>query len=168
MPRKEIHAAVRQATGVPFTELAANLGYKSTAEVKKAGSKGFHEAQWKCIAEVNSQLNSSALQAAYSTDVSLSKYERLLKAQYFNLLCKAKSVKKKRYALRPHECENFDELCQSLKDWYPASTFVGTELAKMFNVTGTDSGHKIKLLAQEVNPAIPLALRLSRNRDPER
>ena len=81
MPRKEIHAAVRQATGVPFTELAANLGYKSTAEVKKmvkkAENKGFHEAQRKCIAEVSSQLNSSALQAAYSTDVSLSKYEKL-------------------------------------------------------------------------------------------
>ena len=45
--------------------------------VKKAGSKGFHEAQWKCIAEVSSQLNSSALQTAYSTDVSLSKYEKL-------------------------------------------------------------------------------------------
>ena len=45
--------------------------------MKKAESKGFHETQRKCIAEVSSQLNGSALQAAYSTDVSLSKHEKL-------------------------------------------------------------------------------------------
>ena len=168
MPLKEIDAAVRQATGVPFTKLVANLGYKSPAEVKqmvkKAETKGFHAAQQKCIAEVSSQLNSSALQAAYSTDVSLSKYEKLRKVQYFDLPSKARPSKKKRYALRLHECENFDELCQSLKDWDPASTFAGTELARRFNVVGTDSGHKIKLLAQEVNPAIPGLEIVSRER----
>lgn len=99
------------------------------------------------------QLKSSALQAAYSTDVSVNKFEKLCKAQYFNLPSET-SLQKKRYALRPYECDRFDELCQSLKDWDPASTFVASELAKTFNVTCTDSSHKIKLLAQDVTPTI--------------
>ena len=56
--------------------------------------------------------------------------------------------------MQPRECDRFDELCQSLKDWDPAATFVASELAKTFNVTCTDSSHKIKLLAQNVNPTI--------------
>ena len=139
-------------------ELAANLGYKSPAQVKQiqkaAEKKGFCEGQRKCIAEVSSQLKSSALQAAYSTDVSVSKFEKLRKAQYFNSPS-ITSLQKKRYALRPHECGKFDELCQLLKDWEPSNTFVASELAKTFDVTCTDSSHKIKLLAQDVNPTIP-------------
>ena len=139
-------------------ELAANLGYKSPAQVKQiqkaAEKKGFCEGQRKCIAEVSSQLKSSALQAAYSTDVSVSKFEKLRKAQYFNSPS-VTSLQKKRYALRPHECGKFDELCQLLKDWEPSNTFVASELAKTFDVTCTDSSHKIKLLAQDVNPTIP-------------
>lgn len=159
LPPKAIDVVVHQTIGVPFAELAANLGYKSTAEVNKivktAEKKAFHEAQQQCIAEVSSQLNSSALQAVYSTDTSFSKFEKLRKAQFFDLPSEPKSSKKKHYALQPHDCESFDELCHYLKDWDPSRTFVGTELAKMFSVTGTDSSHKIKLLAQVVNPAIP-------------
>ena len=46
-------------------------------------------------------------------------------------------------------------MCQSLNDWDPANTFVASELAKTFDITCTDSSHKIKLLAQDVNPTIP-------------
>ena len=51
-----------------------------------------------------------------------------------------------------HECGKFD---QSLNDWDPAKPFVASELVKIFDVTHTDSSHKIKLLAQDVNPTIP-------------
>lgn len=93
---------VHQATGIPFAELASNLGYKSTAKVRqivKAEKKSFHEGQKKCIDEVSSQLKSSALQAAYSLDVSISKFEKLHKAQYYDLPSEPKSSKKKRFAL---------------------------------------------------------------------
>lgn len=82
-------------------------------------------------------------------------YKKLQKAQYFELPSEAKTPKKKHHALRPQERENFDELGQTMKDWDPARKFVGTELAKTFPAAGIDSGHKIKLLAQKVYPAIP-------------
>ena len=160
MPPEAIDAAtVRQATGVPFTELAANLGYKSTDKIakiaKKAEEKGFCEGQQKCIGEISSHLENATLPALYSNDVSFNKFDRLRKAQYFDLPSEAKSPKRKHKALQPHECENYGELCQNLKDWDPTRKFVGTELARTFKVAGTDAGHKIKLLAQKDYPAIP-------------
>lgn len=40
-------------------------------------------------------------------------------------------------------------------NWDPANTLVASELAKQLNVVGTDSSHKSKLLACELNPNIP-------------
>ena len=81
-------ASSHQVRNKPLHELVANLGYKSPAEVKRiakaAEKKGFCEGQKKCIAEISTQLKDSALQAAYSTDVSVNKFEKLRKAQYFN------------------------------------------------------------------------------------
>ena len=93
-------------------ELAANLGYKSPARVKRikkaAQKKFFCEDQRKC----------STLQAAYSTDASVSKFEKLCKAQYFNLPS-VTSLQNKRYTLRPLECGKFNELCQSMTGILP-------------------------------------------------
>ena len=100
-------------------------------------------------------MESSTLTAVYSNDVSFNKFEKLRKAQYFDLPSEAKPPKRKRKALQPHECENYGELCQTLKDWDPARKFVGTEVARAFKAAGTDAGHKIKLLAQKDYPAIP-------------
>ena len=58
---EEIDDVVCQATGVPFTKLAANLGYKTTIEIakiaKKAKEKGFREGKQKCIGEISSHLD---------------------------------------------------------------------------------------------------------------
>ena len=83
----------------------------------------FCEDRRKGIAEVSCQLKSSALQAAYSTDASVSKFEKLRKAQYINSPS-VTSLQKKCYALRPHKCGKSDELCQSLNDWDHSNTFM--------------------------------------------
>ena len=82
----------------------------------------FCEDRRKGIAEVSCQLKSSALQAAYSTDASVSKFEKLRKAQYIN--SPSVTSLQKCYALRPHECGKSDELCQSLNDWDHSNTFM--------------------------------------------
>ena len=152
-------AVCRQVTGKPFTELSVNLGYKSATEVeeivKQAEKKCIHETQRRCVAELKKQLDDSALQAAYATDTSFSKYEKMRRAQYFIAPSETQCSKKKRYPLRPEECDSFDDLSQTLLKWDPANTLVASELAKQFNVVGTDSSHRIKLLACELNPRIP-------------
>ena len=40
-------------------------------------------------------------------------------------------------------------------NWNPANTLVASELTKEFNVVGTGSSHRIKLLTCELNPSIP-------------
>ena len=42
-----------------------------------------------------------------------------------------------------------------LKGWDTSCPFIATEVADGFGITGTDRGHKLKLLAIEGNPAIP-------------
>ena len=42
-----------------------------------------------------------------------------------------------------------------LKGWDNSCPFAAAEVADEFGITGTDRGHKLKLLAIEVNPAIP-------------
>ena len=91
------------------------------------------------------------------TDVSDSKFQKLRKAQYFNSPS-VTSLEKKRYTLQPHECGKFD---QSPNDRDPAKPFVASELVKIFDVTHTDSSHKVKLLAQDVNEdvlCVPVSL----------
>lgn len=57
--------------------------------------------------------------------------------------------------MRPEECERFDDFRETLLNWNPANILVASELAKEFNVVGTDSSHRIQLLACELNPSIP-------------
>ena len=70
----------REGTGRPFAELSANLGYKSSSEVKqivKQVKKCVRVTQKKCVAEYKKQLDGGALQAVHATDTSYSKYERI-------------------------------------------------------------------------------------------
>ena len=149
----------RQGTGKPFAELSANLGYKSPTEVeqivKQAKKKCIRETQCQCVAEGNKELENSALQAAFATDTSFLKYDKMRRAQYLVSPSEAHESKKKWYPLRPGDCDRFDELRQTLINWNPAKTLVASELAKEFNIMGTDSSHRIKLLACELNPSIP-------------
>ena len=52
-------------------------------------------------------------------------------------------------------CIRFEDLKDTLLKWNPAKTVVVSELAGEFNVVGTDSSHRLKLLACEINPSIP-------------
>ena len=150
----------RHGTGKPFAELSATLGYKSPTEVeqivKQAEKKCIHETQYQCVAEGKKQLDNSALQAAFATDTSFLKYDRMGKAQY--LVSHLKHTTQKGYGIYPlrlDDCDRFDELKQTTINWNPAKTLAASELAKEFNTIGTDSTHRIKLLACELNPSIP-------------
>ena len=84
--------------GKPFAEVANNhpqkIGLRDiSSEVKKV----IHDTQRKCIAECTDSLNKSTLSTAYCTDTSLSRMERLRKAQYYEPPDKSK-YKKKRFA----------------------------------------------------------------------
>ena len=69
---------------------------------------------------------------------------------------KPSGTQKKRFPVKSSECSRYDELVAKLKDWDTACPFVAAEVADKFGITGTDRGHKLKLLAIiEVNPAIP-------------
>ena len=57
--------------------------------------------------------------------------------------------------LRLHKCENFPKLSGGLSGWDPAKPLVASQLAKEFNVLETDSSHKIRLLAGDLNPSVP-------------
>ena len=57
--------------------------------------------------------------------------------------------------MKSSEYSRYDELVAKLKGWDTSYPFVATEVADEFGITGTDRGHKLKLLAIEVNPAIP-------------
>ena len=76
----------RHGTGKPFAELSATLGYKSPTEVeqivKQAEKKCIRETQCQCVAEGKKQLENSALQAAFATDTSFLKYDKMRRAQY--------------------------------------------------------------------------------------
>ena len=46
-------------------------------------------------------------------------------------------------------------LCRKLQNWDKTEKFVGSALAKEFKISGTDAGHKIKLLGLEMGADIP-------------
>ena len=104
MSLERIDECCYQATGKPFAELSANLGYKSRSEVerivKQAEKNVACKTQQTCLAECKKQLEVSALQAVYTTDTSLSKYEKMHRAQYFDPPSEAHSSTKKWYPLR--------------------------------------------------------------------
>ena len=156
---KDINAAVLQATGMSFAELAANQGYKSAPEVErivhKAKKKCGREAQKDILAECNKQLESSALPSAYSTDVSFSRYGNIRRAQYFSPPRESDLPVKKRNSLQAHECDRFDALCQTLINWDPATPFVASQLAREFNLSGTDISFRIRMLARELDSPAP-------------
>ena len=65
---------------------------------------------------------------------------------------------KKRYPLKESECQNPDDfkaLCHKLRNWDNGEKFVGTTIVREFNIKGTEAGHKIKLLALELEANIP-------------
>ena len=148
-----------QGTGKPFAELSANLGYNSASQVerivKQTEKVAVRKTQQKCIAECKKLLEESAIQAVYTTDTSFSKYEKMRQAQYFNPPSEAHGLTKKWYLLWPDECDRHNELCQTLENWDPANKLVASGLAKEYNAKGSDSSHKIKLLALELNSSIP-------------
>ena len=57
--------------------------------------------------------------------------------------------------MKSSECSRYDEPVAKFKGWDTSCPFVATEVADEFGITGTDRGHKLKLLVIEVNPAIP-------------
>ena len=68
---------------------------------------------------------------------------------------KPSGTQKKRLPVKSSECSRYDELVAKLKGWDTSCPFVATEVADEFGITGTDRGHKLKLLAFEVNSALP-------------
>ena len=65
---------------------------------------------------------------------------------------------RKRLPLKESDCQNtqdFQALCHKLKNWDNTEKFVGSALAREFEISGTDAGHKIKLLAIELGANIP-------------
>ena len=156
---ERVDAICYQATGKPFTELSANLGYKSASEVrqivKQAEKKCVRDTQKKVVAECKKQLDDNALPGTYATDTSFSKYEKIRRAVFLLPPSEVHSSTKKRYPLRPDECDRHDELCEKLRNWDPAKTLVASELAREHNAVRSDSSNKIKLLARELNSSIP-------------
>ena len=51
--------------------------------------------------------------------------------------------------------DDFKALCHKLKNWDNGEKFVGTAIAREFNIKGTEAGHKIKLLALQLEANIP-------------
>ena len=140
------------------TQQSYHADCKSAAEVEQLVSNAkrqcIRDTQQRCSAHFSKQLDDSAIQAVFACNVSFSTYDKLRKNQFFSQPTGEPS-KKKRFPLRPHECDRFDELQQTLRNWNHARPFVAAELAKEFDVLGTDSSHRIRLLAQTVNPTIP-------------
>lgn len=126
---REIDAVVHQATGVPFAELAANMGYKSATEVNKIVSvtktQCMHETREKLISECSCLLHTNVLQAAYESDVTFSKFKKMRLAQYFTSPSE-RTPKKKRYPLHPKDCDRFDKLSQTLSSWDSARKLVAS------------------------------------------
>ena len=84
------------------------------------------------------QLYRSSLLAAYTHDIGLSKMDKIRKSQYFQ---------KKIFPVKSSGCSRYDELVAKLKSWDTSCPFVAAEVADEFGITGTDRGHKLKLLA---------------------
>ena len=156
---KRVSEMCQEVTGKPLKEFVSHLGFKSPREVERivmqANKKCVYETQRQCVVECKKQLDDSALQAAYATDTSFLKHDKMRRAQYFSPPSEAQCSKKNRRPLQPEECERFEALKEALLKWDPAKTLVASELAREFNVVGTDSSHRIKLLACELNPSIP-------------
>ena len=102
--------------GKPFAEVASNHPQKIglpdiSSEVKKA----ICDTERKCISECSDSLNKSTLSAAYCTDTSLSKMERLRKVQYYEPPDKFRP-KKKRCAFNPMNVPILMNLIKELKN----------------------------------------------------
>ena len=80
--------------------------------------------------------------------------DKIRKSHCFEPL-KSSGTLKKRFPVKSSECSRYNELVAKLKGWDTSCPFVATEVADEFGITGTDRGHKLKLLAIEVNPTIP-------------
>ena len=64
---------------------------------------------------------------------------------------------RKRSALKECNCQSTDDfqaLCYKLQNWDKGEKFVASDLAREFQISGTDAGHKIKLLTLELGADI--------------
>ena len=152
---QNFHSLCKQRTGQPFADLANKFPQKlglrdSDAEVKSAIKATLQE----CTKQCSASLQKSSLLAAYTHDISLSKMDKIRKSQCFEPP-KPSGTQKKRFPVKSRECSRYNELVAKLEGWDTSCPFVATEVADEFGITGTDWGHKLKLLAIEVNPAIP-------------
>ena len=145
----------KQRTGQPFADLAnkfpQKLGLRDTdAEVKAANKATLQE----CTKQCSASLQKTSLLTAHTHDISLSKMDKIRKSQCFEPP-KPSGTQKKRFPVKSSECSRYDELMTKLKGWDTSCPFVATEVADEFGITGTDRGHRLKLLAIKVNPTIP-------------
>ena len=133
----------KQRTGQPFADLANKFPQK--------------------LGLYLSRDTDAEVKAAKKHDISLSKMDKIRKFQCFEPP-KPSGTQKKRFPVKSSECSRYDELVAKLKGWDTSCPFVATEVADECGITGTDRGHKLKLQAIEVNPAIPnWAFRISPN-----
>ena len=152
---QDFNSLCKQRTGQRFADLVNKFPQKlglrdSDAEVKAANKATLQE----CTKQCSESLQKTSLLAAYTHDISLSKMDKIKKSQCFEPP-KPSGTQKKRFPVKSSECSRYDELVAKVKGWDTSCPFVATEVADEIGITGTDRGHKLKLLAIEVNPAIP-------------
>ena len=113
-----------------------------------------------CTAECNKALAENAVVRVHAQDISFSKYNNQRLATFFNKpeTTALQKKAKKRPALKESDCQNsaeFHALCHKLQNWDESEKFIGRQIASEFHIKGTDAGHKIKLLALELEANIP-------------
>ena len=140
------------STGKPFTEVALNNIGPMKRVVK--------DRMKQCTVECNKALAENAVIHVQAQDTSFSKYNKQRLATFFDRPeTTAQSKKdKKRLPLKESDCQNSDDfhaLCHKLQNWDVGEKFVGSKIANEFHIKGTDAGHKIKLLALDLEANIP-------------
>ena len=144
----------RVKTGKPFAEIALNFPKQVGLPDFEREAKGIRKETIKVsIDEQTQKMSENALIQCHSQDVSMSSNERLWLKRYFNT--PTPPLQRKRNALSPDQCNQFDDICQLLTNWPPQRKFIAAEIAREFGIVSTDASHKIKLLAIELGADIP-------------
>ena len=147
----KINSLCLASTGQPFAEVAINhIG--PFKEITK-------NVQKQCTSDVNKALAENAVIGVHAHDTSFSRYDKQRLATFYERPDTTQpKTSRKRPPLKESDCPNttdFQALCHKLKNWDNTEKFVGSALAKEFEISGTDAGHKIKLLAIELGADIP-------------
>ena len=148
----KINSLCLASTGKPFAEVAVN----HIGPIKRVVNNRMKQ----CTAECNNALAENAVVRVHAQDISFSKYNKHRLATFFDKpdSTTQPTKSKKRFALKESDCQNtgdFQALCHKLQNWDMTEKFVGSALAKEFKISGTDAGHKIKLLGLEMGADIP-------------